>query len=192
MTAVQTQIDKAMASIKKSPFYISPNYKVDFDSRRLLDNLHAYNLGAADVALGLKDTLAYMTPQFQRENNKWTRNQQIKFVENLLSGCNSEITLFALNKDNLNECMILDGLQRLTALSAFICGEFPIFGDIYFEQVAVPAVFSNGRVSLRIYEFQSLRKAVEFYIAMNEGITHSPEDIQHAKDYLATLPADED
>jgi hypothetical protein len=25
---------------------------------------------------------------------------------------------------------------------------------------------------------------------MNEGITHSPEDIQHAKNFLATLPED--
>lgn len=187
----QAQIEKAIAFIKKSPFYISPNYKVDFDSRRLYENLCAYNVNVQNQNSSLKDAIAQMTPPFQRDNNKWTRDQQIKFVENLLSGCRSEITLFSLKKDNLNECAILDGLQRITALAGFVCGDFAIFGDVYFDQVATPAVFGNGRLSLRIYEFPSLRQAVMFYIAMNEGITHSPEDIQRARDYLATLPEDE-
>ncbi|MBD77447.1 MAG: hypothetical protein CL840_00735 [Crocinitomicaceae bacterium] len=190
MSTNPKQIEKALAAIKSSPFYITPNYKVDFDTRRLHDNLYAYNVSAEQASLGLEETIAHMTPLFQRDNNKWTQEQQIRFVENLLSGCRSEITLFTVKK-SMDDCGILDGLQRVTSVSDFILGKFPIFDDVYFEQVAIPNVFINGRLSIRIYEFPSLRKAVEFYISMNEGITHSPEDIQRARDFLATLPEDE-
>ncbi len=187
---IEEQVEKALKAIKSSPFYITPNYKVDFDARRLHDNLYSYNVSTEKFGLSLKDTLKYMTPSFQRKNNKWNKKQKVRFVENLLSGCRSEITLFTTKHDNMDDCEVLDGLQRLTAISEFILGEFPIFDDVYFDQIATARVFINGRVSLRVYEFPTLRKAVEFYIAMNEGITHSPQDIKHAKDFLATLPED--
>lgn len=187
---IQIQVEKALKAIHSSPFYITPNYKVDFDARRLQDNLYAYNVSTEKLGFGLEDTIKHMTPAFQRKNNKWSTKQKIRFVENLLSGCRSEITLFTTKHDNMDDCEILDGLQRLTAISQFILGEFPIFDDVYFHQIAIPNIFINGRVSIRVYEFPTLRKAVEFYIAMNEGITHSPEDIQHAKNFLATLPED--
>lgn len=187
---IKSQVEKALKAIHSSPFYITPNYKVDFDARRLHDNLYTYNTFTEKTGLSLKDTISYMTPTFQRKNNKWNKKQKTRFVENLLSGCRSEITLFTTKHDNMDDCEILDGLQRLTAVSEFILGEFPIFDDVYFHQIATPNIFINGRVSIRVYEFPTLRKAVEFYIAMNEGITHSPEDIQHAKNFLATLPED--
>lgn len=190
---MQAQIEKALQRIQRSPFFLSPSYAIDFDIRRTLNNLQTYHAGAEDAALDLPGTVSIMTPEFQRSNNQWSRAQQIKFVENLMCGCRSTITLYAVTKGrgaSVSACFILDGLQRLTAVTAFVMGDFPIFDDVYFHQIQTPVVFNNGRLSLQIYEFESLRKVVEFYIAMNEGITHSPDDIARARQFLATLPAD--
>ena len=88
------------------------------------------------------------------------------------------------------DCLTLDGLQRTTTLAEFINGDFPVLGDIYYKEIASTAVFMNTRIELLVYEFRSERQAVEFYIDMNDGITHSPEDIKVAKEYLETLPED--
>lgn len=40
---------------------------------------------------------------------------------------------------------------------------------------------------VRIYNFRSEVEAVDFYIEMNDGITHSPEDIEKARRYRATI-----
>lgn len=172
-------IAQALAAIASNPFSKSPSYRVDFDIRRLrsnLDNYHPSILPSDDV----KDVVQKMTPAFQRENNKWTFPQKQRFVENLISGCRSEITLYSLAGD-VGCCHILDGLQRLTAVAGFIQGDFAVWGGLRFTEIADPLVFTNGKMSLRIYDFASQDEAIDFYIAMNEGITHSPADIERAR-----------
>lgn len=177
-----TQTELALAAIAANPFSKSPSYRVDFDIRRLRNNLDTYHpeLLSTDT---LKDMVQKMTPGFQRDNNKWTYPQKQRFIENLISGCRSEITLYSLAGD-ASRCYILDGLQRLTAVAGFICEDFTIWGGLRFSEIADPLVFTNGKMSLRIYDFSTEEEAISFYIAMNEGITHSPEDIARARRFL--------
>lgn len=138
-----------------------------------------------------KDVLKTMVPEFQRGNDKWTKEMQISFVENIILGVSSTITLaYTTDGDKSRigikrDCIILDGLQRFTALSAWIDGEFPIFDDIYYSKELIEKIeFAIYGLKLRIYMFENKKEMIEFYIKINENITHSPDDIKKAKKIL--------
>ncbi|AUR89186.1 protein of unknown function DUF262 [Vibrio phage 1.121.O._10N.286.46.C4] len=124
-------------------------------------------------------------PDFQRDNNKWTTEMQVSFVENVMRGFRTDIKLFEIHANGLPtkcSCMILDGLQRLTALHEFFEGNIKPFGYTFEELKAdrLIANMSGGMVSVRVYNFSSKNEAIDFYVAMNENITHSPQDIEKA------------
>lgn len=122
-------------------------------------------------------------PDFQRDNDKWTKEMQISFVENVLRGFRTHILLFDLGTDTtMADCKILDGLQRMTALLMFRTGEIKAFGKTFKELSDAGLIKGHrgGTVELRVYSFDSYNDVIDFYVAMNENITHSPEDIQKA------------
>lgn len=89
----------------------------------------------------------------------------------------------------MDDCGIIDGQQRVTALQDWFEDKFPIFGDIYYSQLSHlrRAPFTHCRMSLIIHNFKTLPEAVQFYIDINEGISHSEQDILKAKNYLKSL-----
>ena len=105
-----------------------------------------------------------MTPEFQRDNDKWNIDRKIKFIENIMSGCPSDIILFTVNNDMLSNCGIMDGQQRLTALNDWFCNKFAIYGDIFYSQLSHlrRAPFVDCRLSLVIHNFTSMSEAVNF------------------------------
>lgn len=127
-------------------------------------------------------------PEFQRDNDKWSLAMQVKYVENVMMGFRDEIYLLSYNSTH-TDCRILDGLQRTTALLDFQAGKFKIFGDIGYEDVNnnIAMSMTSYTTTLRLFQFNDEIEAVEFYIEMNENITHSEEDIAKAKAYLAKL-----
>jgi hypothetical protein len=127
-----------------------------------------------------KDILKYGVPNFQRDNNKWTENMQIKFVENIIKGFVSKIQLFELK--NNSKSQILDGYQRITALSSFIEGKFKVFNNsISFSDIENTILKGiNKNIIIEIFKFDNLNDVIDFYVEMNENITHSPEDIKKA------------
>lgn len=125
-------------------------------------------------------------PIFQRDNDKWTKSMQKKFIENIVVGCSTSISLYTVSKNEFPKWLILDGLQRLTAISLFIQDELKIFNGLVYSDIK-NQVSDGGVLEFKRYRFNSEIEAVEFYIAINENITHSKKDIQRAKDYLAKL-----
>lgn len=123
-------------------------------------------------------------PSFQRNNDKWTNKMQISYVENVLKGLNNPILIYTL-KDN-SKRFILDGLQRITALNLFINNELKVFEKYNYIDI-LHKVDAFTRINVKQYKFNTEIEAVEFYILMNENITHSKADIQRAKDYLIQL-----
>jgi hypothetical protein len=110
------------------------------------------------------------------------------FVENLLCGCETKIQLYDVKSrgNELGESLILDGLQRLTAISAYHEGEFPVFDNLYWKDVNSGGIFPRLRLFLSIFQFDSDKEACEFYIQMNKGITHSEDDLKTAYAFLQT------
>lgn len=175
----------------KNVFSINPAYTMDFDLREPKQLLR-YNL-QTEQRLAANETYlqAYqsMIPPFQRDNNKWTREQQIRFVENVCAGFRTTLMLYTLKDDEglYEQAKILDGLQRLTALLSFIENQFPIFDDFYFRDIDARLALGTVRPQVRIYTFETEVDAVQFYIEMNRDITHSADDIRRAEQYLKTL-----
>ncbi|WP_152633381.1 DUF262 domain-containing protein [Aliarcobacter butzleri] len=126
-------------------------------------------------------------PEFQRSNDKWTKKMQVKFIENLITGCVTQISLYTTTDKEFPKWFILDGLQRLTAFNLFITNQLKVFGDLTYDDVKDNISGETNPIEFKLYRFNNEIEAVEFYIAINENITHSKKDIQRAKDYLDKL-----
>ncbi len=136
------------------------------------------------------DIFTYGIPGFQRENDKWSREQQVSFVENCILGFRPDLLLYTLG--SLSESKILDGLQRITAIADFIEGRFKVFdGEFSFQELSDSRIICRTAMlgNLKVYTFNTELEAVNFYIKINKGITHSNEDILRAEDYLASINA---
>lgn len=129
-------------------------------------------------------------PEFQRSNDKWTKKMQVKFIENIITGCVTQISLYTTTNKDFPNWLILDGLQRLTALNLFVTNELKVFGNLTYDDVKANINGETNPIEFKLYRFNNEIEAVEFYIAINENITHSKKDIQRAKDYLAKLKSE--
>ena len=112
---------------------------------------------------------------------------QIKFIENIILGVNTTIILGTLSNEK-SECVLIDGLQRVSAIFSFMNKEFKVFeGFEYNEDFENKISTFIHNLKLKIFNFKNEKEMVNFYINMNENITHSKEDIEKAKDYLNKL-----
>lgn len=141
-------------------------------------NTHSLELKNKDVDLFFEKVI----PGFQRSNDKWDDSMKQRFVENILSGCDTEIKIFWIGNDDLNG-QILDGLQRTTAIIEFFQGKVKPFG-LTFNDLEEHMREFRYKIVLKIYQFNNIEEVGRFYIDMNDKITHSPEDIEKAKKYF--------
>ena len=173
------------------------NYEISLDFDSLKEDLIRWSLSTNDKAsnlakkisleLSFEDVLEKIVPKFQRDNNKWSREMQIKFVENIILGVNTTIILGTLSNEK-SECVLIDGLQRVSAIFSFMNKEFKVFESFeYNEDFENKISTFIHNLKLKIFNFKNEKDMVNFYINMNENITHSKEDIQKAKDYLNKL-----
>lgn len=124
-----------------------------------------------------------ITPGFQRDNNKWSLDMKIKFVQNLLSGVETDLKLFSLDGKDFQ---IIDGLQRLTAIIDFMENKFNIFGDFTYEDLKNNLITFNTHLTVTAYIFENWFEVGKYYIEINENITHTKEDIDKAKVWFKT------
>jgi hypothetical protein len=193
-----------IASLRNSSFSRA-NYQVDTDmsdllssllmfldrpSQRLFDNKEISVAKAVEIIFS-------RVPVFQRNNDKWTQEMQASYAHNLLKGFRgAPLCFYTIGNHGKTNCFILDGLQRLTAMLRFMItqdldiplpdGSVIVAKDFLASEEGIIHV-RGMYLPIRIYEFANEIEAVEFYIEMNENISHSSEDIQRAKDYLAKL-----
>lgn len=191
---MENALQKLNLIIQNSAFNLSPNYSVNVNLPRLFqkDNgIVAYNdmvQASFDKSpLTPTEVIAQMTPELQRENTKWNRAMQVSFLENLLSGCEIKLQLYSVKDggSEMGNCMILDGLQRSTALAAFQGDEFPVFNELYWSDlIRCEGRFPRLRLMLHIYQFESHYDACKYYVAINKGMTHNEKDLQTAYAFL--------
>ena len=136
-----------------------------------------------------------LCPDFQR-GHVWSQAQQRAYVEFFLSGGSSARTLYfnapwwqSMSPDlsAYHAFVLVDGLQRFTALKRFLEGELTVFG------ARLPD-FANPRRFLRLaqdvlFHVNDLRtraEVLQWYIEMNAGGTpHSPQEIARVQALLA-------
>jgi hypothetical protein len=178
--------DNFKAAVKANPFGVMPNNTITAEVRNIQSTLSIYRIDQTEADLSLVDWLNLLTPEFQRANNKWTEEMQVSFVENMVSGFKSTILMYTVGDDGLNitDAFLLDGLQRLTAWTAFMMGEFKIFGQFYFNDINTRSILGRSHMVINFYNFNDHKEACEFYISMNKNITHSPQDLEVAYEFL--------
>lgn len=179
----------------ENPFYRTASYEICFRVKNINSSLFELN-DEAILALGSsefgdkKAALKAMTPGFQRKNDKWSVSKKIKFIENLFSGFKTNVYLFEINTTEHSfssggEVFVLDGLQRITAIIDFMMGKFEIFGGISYDQIKSPKIAGNTMLGIKLFTFKSISEACQFYIDINIGNTHSEDDIEKARRFLA-------
>lgn len=134
-------------------------------------------------------------PVWQRNNDKWNQKMQISFIENIIKRATTNIIIgqISLTNEPTGKGVILDGLQRITAIQDFVNNKFNIFkSEENLEGFNYITLKNNKLIEsknflITILSFNSEEEMVKYYIDINENITHSTEDIQKAKKYLALI-----
>lgn len=188
-------IEQIKHLIKNNPF-TRRHYTTSLFLDTLIAHMFTYthdDLMAGGLNFGGEDALPLSkifeaVPPFQRDNDKWTEEMQVSFIENLLMGYSTDLMLFEIGDTTMTQCKILDGLQRITAIYRFLSEEIKAFGKTASELREAKILYPRtGRITLRIYTFDTELEAVDFYISINENITHSKEDIERAISHALML-----
>lgn len=156
---------------------------VHISFHRIINSMKLYtDSDNEDKETSSEDFLHRAVPEFQRENNKWTKQMKIKFVENILYGFRTNIILFRIKGDF--DYKIIDGLQRTSAILDFLDGKIKVFEKFEYKHLEDKINSFDAKIALTKHTFENWEEAGRFYIDMNENISHSKEDIQKAKDWF--------
>lgn len=162
-------------------FTRSPSYQVD----HRLDYL-------PNVIVSMQRRGLNLEPDFQR-GHVWTEAQQRAFVEFILRGGESARHIYfnfrgwqggySTTDKGAGEFVIVDGLQRLTAMLRFLNDELEVFGSRYSE-------FTDKirHVTLRFHinDLKTRAEVLQWYLETNGGGTpHSEEELQRVRHLLA-------
>lgn len=144
-------------------------------------------------------------PDFQR-GWVWTREQQIAFIESYIRGgigdTGRTITLSCpdfqrdqVADSDLKGFVIIDGLQRITAIRQFMKDEFTVFNDVV--EGGVDKDFFNGSrfnlksqqgVRFNVMNFQYKSELLDYYLAINAGGTvHTKEELNRVREMREQL-----
>lgn len=151
------------------------------------------------LARHANDYRVELDPDFQR-GHVWTDGQRSKYVEFLLRGGQSQLTLYWNQPgymsektpcSDLDESLVLvDGKQRLTACLKFMRNEIPVFGH-YLNEFDDPndrrgaLGMCGARLRMNVNNLQTRREMLQWYLDLNDGgVVHSTEEIARVRDLL--------
>lgn len=130
-----------------------------------------------------------LNPDFQR-GHVWNESQQISFVEFILRGGQIQTLLFNHphwmgNFDHDTDDMVLvDGLQRLTAILKFLKNELPIFGGYKRDEID-GLMLGLFDIQISVNNLKTKKEVLQWYIELNSGGTvHTPEEIEKVKQLI--------
>lgn len=129
-----------------------------------------------------------LNPDFQR-GHVWTTDQQIAFVEFILRG--GKTGAFQFNHPNWmnsfkGEFVVVDGLQRLTALLKFLDNKLPVFNGNCLNDFDDPKLLLRKfDIYIRINDLKTRKEVLKWYLELNDGGTpHTDAEISRVKEML--------
>lgn len=154
-------------------FTKTPNYKVDVfleDFERRIER-------------DIKEHGLILNPDFQR-GHVWTKEQQIRFVEFILRGGKSGLDIYCNHpgwfRDWKGDYVVVDGLQRITAILRFLNNEIKVFGHYRneFEGHIPFGIFFHWHVN----DLKTKKEVLTWYLEMNSGGTpHSEKELNKVR-----------
>lgn len=137
-----------------------------------------------------------------QRGHRWTREQQIHYVENVVRGYVDVAGLTIRfnspswrvdrdpKSDLKDQVTCIDGLQRLSAVRAYINGEFTVFG-LRPEDMPRRLILRDLEFVFQMYDFQTRKDVWGYYLAINAGGTpHSVEEIARVQEEYDRLCAE--
>jgi uncharacterized protein with ParB-like and HNH nuclease domain len=119
--------------------------------------------------------LGYKIPYFQRPL-VWTQEQKIKLIESLWVGI--PIGTFTINESSKNEELnniLIDGQQRINAISEYINDKFPVYGKLYSEAKDSHRRFNTCTFPRYVTNSDDIEYLKNYYNLMNFGGTAHKE-----------------
>jgi hypothetical protein len=162
---------------------ITPNFHwhTDFVMNELLEKLDYW-----------KKTypLFDLDPDYQRPF-VWSHSQDVAYIEWVLKGGHTGRDFwFSHSKwDQLSLDVpfeLVDGKQRLNAITRFVKGEFSVFDNLYgrplyFENVSTGGIY----FTIHVCQFKNRAEILKWYLAYNvAGEPHTQEEINRVKKLL--------
>lgn len=151
-------------------------------------------MATAQESLGGKLDLQ---PDFQR-GHVWSRDKQVAFVGNLIRGSAPATLRFncpgwtGRNKPGdlpPADMVCVDGLQRLTAIRAFLAGEFTVFGETAQSLDRTAFDLNRRMVTFEVFDIAWRADLLAFYLDINSGgVNHTAEDLDRVRAMLAQTP----
>jgi hypothetical protein len=172
------------ADIKKFP---RSSYHTDVDFKYVKDTLERWderNNGSPVI----------LDPEWQR-GHVWTEAQQIAWIEYILKGGTTGRDIYF----NCSSWMAgyntpvycVDGLQRLTAVIAFMDNKIPTFGH-FFDQYEDSIRLADARLSFNMLKISNKKELLTIYHNFNAGGTpHSKEELERIEKMIEETPEDE-
>lgn len=156
-------------------------YKIDVPWDGLLHHLNRLTGRPFSAPLDLN-------PDFQR-GHVWTQKQQTAFVEYGLRGGQSAMTLLfncpGWQHDYRGPHVIVDGLQRLTAVTKFLNNDLRVFGS-YHKEFEDSLSFSGPRFEWYVNELKTREEVLAWYIQLNSGgVAHTRKEISRVTALLS-------
>lgn len=127
-----------------------------------------------------------LEPDFQR-GHIWTEKQQSSFIEYCLKGGSYQRDILLNHPgwgDNfLGECVLVDGLQRLTAIIKFIDNDLEVFNGVRLLDFDKPReILSQQSIFVCINKLKTRKDVLKWYIDLNTGgVVHSEDEIERVK-----------
>lgn len=140
------------------------------------------------VAKWVKTDGLELCPDFQR-GHVWTLDQQVSFVEYILRG--GTTTPLLLNHPGWmtsfkGDFVVVDGLQRLTALTMFLSDKLAVFNGHYRMHIeGIEQLLRSKYMGIRIASLQSETEVLRWYLELNSaGTQHTADELDRVRRLL--------
>lgn len=131
-----------------------------------------------------------LNPDFQR-GHVWSQDKQVAFMENVLRGTAPFVIRFNCVGWNLkrptdmnpHDVVCIDGLQRITALRAFMAGDFTVFGGFTAASLdKSPFDLRRFRWTMDVFDIAKRVDLLQFYLDLNSGgVVHTAQELERVQ-----------
>jgi len=131
------------------------------------------------------DFQVVLEPDFQRAH-VWDDTKRSRYVEFVLRGGRSSRDLqwncTTWGKGYNTPVVLVDGLQRLTAVRKFLSNEIPIFNGYYFADYTDRLRIAGPDFVFCVNNLATRAELLQWYIDLNAGgVAHTEEEIRKVK-----------
>lgn len=131
-----------------------------------------------------------MDSDFQR-GHVWTKEQQTAYMEFLIRGGRPSHIKFndpSINGGTSDFFVVVDGLQRLTAMLEYLKGNVKVFGHYPNEIEGIEKLTNRIHIPFMINSLKTKKEVLRWYLELNTGGTpHTEDEINKVKGMLESI-----